>query len=222
MKKTTLVLAATLSVLACVTVGGCNGLGDWFSSKKVPLWNSQNFTGWTYYLEEPDVEFSNVWTIRDSVIHCTGQPFGYIRTRADHGNYKLHLEWRWLGGPLPDGAVRNSGVLLHMQEPGMIWPKCIEAQLMHGNAGDFWILGGAQVDQQKDVGKVAKQKPSQEHPIGQWNTYDILCEGTTITSHVNGVKMNQVTGASLTAGKICLQSEGAPIEFRNIYITALQ
>ena len=35
---------------------------------------------------------------------------------------------------------------------------------------------------------------------------------------LNGVLQNEGTDATLRAGWICLQSEGSPIEFRNIYI----
>ncbi len=38
---------------------------------------------------------------------------------------------------------------------------------------------------------------------------------------VNGEILNEGTGAEEVAGKICLQSEGGPIEFRNIRIKAL-
>ncbi|MHC4062585.1 MAG: family 16 glycoside hydrolase, partial [Planctomycetota bacterium] len=41
------------------------------------------------------------------------------------------------------------------------------------------------------------------------------------TLHVNGVLQNEGTKATDTSGKICLQSEGSPIEFRNIYIEHL-
>jgi hypothetical protein len=38
----------------------------------------------------------------------------------------------------------------------------------------------------------------------------------TIALRVNGDLVNYVTDTSASKGAICLQSEGAPIEFRNI------
>ena len=35
---------------------------------------------------------------------------------------------------------------------------------------------------------------------------------------INGVRQNRVTGSTDTQGRICLQSEGTPIEFRNVYL----
>ena len=59
---------------------------------------------------------------------------------------------------------------------------------------------------------------SSEKPAGEWNEYDILCKGDTIVCHVNGILQNEGTAATITSGWICLQSEGSPIEFRNIYV----
>ncbi|OPZ03690.1 MAG: hypothetical protein BWZ10_03275 [candidate division BRC1 bacterium ADurb.BinA364] len=190
------------------------------------LWNGRDFEGWTFYLNPPKsgeaVDPMNVWSIRDGAIHCLGAPNGYMRTLADYTNYKLHVEWRWV--PDPERAKgRNSGVLLHMSEPEAIWPKSIEAQLMAGNAGDFFVIGGTTV-KELDPGpegknrRVAKMGESAEKEIGEWNEYDILCKGDTIEVRVNGELKNRGTQASVQAGKICLQSEGAPIEFRNVYI----
>jgi hypothetical protein len=66
-----------------------------------------------------------------------------------------------------------------------------------------------------------RKQQSSEKPAGQWNTYEIYCEKDTIRCSVNGVLQNEGTAATLTAGWICLQSEGSPIEFRNIYIETL-
>ena len=46
--------------------------------------------------------------------------------------------------------------------------------------------------------------------------------GDVVRPYVNGKLMNEATGCQITAGKICLQSEGAPIEFRNITIERLK
>ncbi|HEC02656.1 MAG TPA: DUF1080 domain-containing protein, partial [Phycisphaerales bacterium] len=53
---------------------------------------------------------------------------------------------------------------------------------------------------------------------GQWNSYDIICDGKTITLFVNGLLQNKGADVDPSSGPISLQSEGSPIEFRNIYI----
>lgn len=191
----------------------------------VRLWNGKDFTGWTRFLGERGADPDKTWNIVNGVIHCAGKPAGYIRTDADYENYILHVEWRWAGGVWGG----NSGVLVHMSLPDMVWPKSIECQLAAGNAGDFWVIGGADFDEHRrneggraDGRRFRKLADSTEKPRGQWNEYDIVCKGNTIEAFVNGVKQNAATNTSVSKGKICLQSEGERIEFRNIYLRPIK
>jgi hypothetical protein len=195
------------------------------AGKRVLLWNGRDFTGWKLFLGKTDVDVKDVWSVRKGVIHCKGVPNGYMRTEKDYANYHLHLEWRWPGKPT------NSGVLLHMTGPDQVWPRCIESQLMSGHAGDFWLLFGTGITVDgKPYGNkpgnnyvnVKKKAPSSENPPGEWNTYDIYCIGATVRNVVNGVEQNYGTNASVSSGKICLQSEGSPIEFRNVFIIPIR
>jgi hypothetical protein len=182
--------------------------------KQINLWNGSDFSGLKFFLEDETVDPGTVWMIKDGVIHCTGIPAGYIYTKNEYSNYILQLEWRWAEEP------GNSGVLLHTQLPDKVWPKCIEAQLKSGNAGDFYLIGGTSIKEQKDKSKrrVEKLGASSEKTAGEWNSYHITCKGDSIILRVNDVLQNMGSGASVTSGKICLQSEGKPIEFRNIYL----
>ena len=47
-------------------------------SNSTALFNGQNLFGWTYHLETPDVKPGSVWSVKDGILHCTGQPAGYI------------------------------------------------------------------------------------------------------------------------------------------------
>ncbi len=203
------------------TVTGCQGLmGPTRPKAKTMLWNGKDFAGWELFIPDENVNVDDVWSVKDGVVHCKGVPNGYMRTKAEYADYRLHLEWRWPENPT------NSGVLLHACGPDQVWPLTIECQLMSGKAGDFVLINGpgitvdGQDKQNKDKQFVvaAKKQPSSEKPAGQWNSYDIHCEGDKITCYVNDVLQNEGTAATITSGWICLQSEGSPIEFRNIYI----
>lgn len=182
--------------------------------EQVVLFNGHDLTGWEFVLRDAAVDPHTVWSVEDGVIHCTGRPSGYMRTVEDYADYKLHLEWRW-----PE-RVGNSGVLLHMSLPDTVWPKSLEAQLNWGDAGDIWVIGGAEFKEhvEQSTRRTPKMKGSSEKPVGAWNTYEILCRGNTIKIYVNGVLQNIATETSVNSGKICLQSEGRPIEFRNVYL----
>ena len=60
-----------------------------------------------------------------------------------------------------------------------------------------------------------------EKAIGEWNEADIVCQGGKITVYINGQLQNECT-TNTTEGYIALQSEGGPIEFRNLYLTTIE
>ena len=200
---------ATGAVMVLLIAGGCT------PPEQTPLFNGQDLSGWAFVLRDKGVDPMTVWSVSEGVIHCTGEPYGYMRTEADYADYQLHVEWRW------PGEASNSGVLLHMSEPDKVWPRSIECQLMSGNAGDFVAFEGTGFKELVEGRVLKKQAESSEKPPGQWNTYEIVCRGNTIRVFVNGVLQNEATETTVSSGKICLQSEGRPIEFRNIYVEPL-
>ena len=56
---------------------------------------------------------------------------------------------------------------------------------------------------------------------GEWNVYDVVCVDGTVKLSVNGKFVNGVRNASIKKGYLCLESEGAEIQFRNIQIMEL-
>ena len=215
-----------LSVLMMIlsTVTGCQGMfGPTEPNKKIMLFNGKDMSGWKLFIPDENIDVDEIWSVRNGVVHCKGKPNGYMRTKDTYKNYKLHLEWRWPGEPT------NSGVLLHSSGEDKVWPRCIECQLKGGSAGDFVLINGTGItvdgkdmqDVNKQFVSVKKKQKSSEKPSGQWNSYDIYCDEGDIRCYVNDVLQNTGTDASDTSGWICLQSEGGPIEFRNIYIEPL-
>jgi hypothetical protein len=190
--------------------------------EKTMLWNGIDFAGWELYAREAGYDVTKTWSIENGVIRCEGKPAGYMRTEKDYADYLFHVEWRW---PEKGG---NNGVLVHMSGEDKVWPKSLECQLYSGNAGDFWVIGGLEIAEHAKGGtrvkgrRTLKLKDSSEKPIGQWNSYDIICKDDWIVVLVNGVLQNVGTKCSDKSGKICLQSEGTPIEYRNVYIEPLE
>jgi hypothetical protein len=192
------------------------------STNKAPrgaimLFNGKDLGNWVFTLKDPAVDPAGVFTVKEGVIHISGDPYGYMRTKEQYGDYKLHLEWRW------PAEATNSGVFIHAQEPDAIWPASIECQLAAGNAGDFICMSGTDMNERTDKSTkvVAKKAPSNEKPVGQWNTLEVICRDNTIEVSVNGSLQNKGTGITLSKGSICLQSEGKDIEFRNIFLVKL-
>jgi 3-keto-disaccharide hydrolase len=183
------------------------------------------------------------WTWKDGVIHCTGRPIGVIRTKTPVTNFELVAQWRHLqsGG--------NSGIFVWVPEavlkgiePGRLPRGGIEVQILdHGYAelhekktgkkGDFFTTHG-------DVFPVgtSKMKPfpptspngSRSFPtkrlskgVGQWNHYYVRGINGEIRLWVNGEEVSGGNGCSPASGYLCLESEGAPVEFRDLRIREL-
>jgi hypothetical protein len=64
--------------------------------------------------------------------------------------------------------------------------------------------------------------PPNEKPVGEWNLYQLIASGDTVEIIVNGKSMNKITGCNLSSGGIGIQSEGADIEVRKIFLQPLK
>lgn len=225
MKRYMLAIAAsvvTIALFAAATGASEGGDKPIVPEEKTMLWNGKDFAGWKLFTREPDHDVTKTWSVKNGLIRCEGKPAGYMRTEKDYADYHLHVEWRW---PSKGG---NNGVLVHMSGQDKVWPKSLECQLYSGNAGDFWVIGGLETAEHAKAGervrgrRTLKLKDSSEKKLGQWNAYDIICKDDWIVVMVNGILQNVATKCSDKSGKICLQSEGTPIEYRNIYIEPLE
>jgi Domain of Unknown Function (DUF1080) len=215
----------------------------------IRLFNGRDFSGWTAVLEKEGknadghMGLGDVFHIREGgVIFVDGKdaPYGYLRSEREFTNFRLHVEWRWTEAY----AKNNSGLYLrtapgHGPNDGWPWTYEVEnAHLEKFKVGDFVVIGydiaafktdPARIDDWGETlngfhGFVWKDAhrlriTDAEKPVGQWNAYDITVDGSAITVKLNGILVNEATGAAVVPGAIGLQVEGAPIEFRNIILT---
>lgn len=183
------------------------------------LFNGRNLDGWTMVFADGGVH-PDTFSVEGGIIMCSGNPAGYLRTEDSFENFVLSLDWRW--DPTTKEAG-NSGVLLRTIGPDKVWPKSLEAQLMHGNAGYFIGIDGYPVkgDAARTNGRVIAFSENAENPVGEWNRYVITVNGGHVTLEINGKVVNEATDVEVNRGTIGLQSEGTPIHFRNITIREL-
>ncbi|MDR0725025.1 MAG: DUF1080 domain-containing protein [Prevotellaceae bacterium] len=190
------------------------------AQKVEKLFNGKDLSGWNFVVDKSSEPLDKIFTVRDSVIHIKGT-LGYMYTEKKHGNYVLHVEWRW-----PSEAT-NSGIFVLIEDPKNPFPNGIECQLSAGNAGDLVLLGGSNLEEYKapPEGRPAfpvlkKTNPSSEKPVGEWNHANIFVHDGVINVFINGVHQNTAT-SKVKSGHIGLQSEGKDIQFRNVTITDL-
>ena len=212
-------------IAACLCGAGCTSQTGHVAGT-LPI--GDNLEAWEFYLADPQAEIQDVWAIKDGVLVCRGEPLGYLYTKKDYRDFVLKLQWRWP----PEKKPGKGGVLIRTTGEHKIWPKSLEAQLNAGDAGDFWGLAGygltgpeertRSFDHEK-FGKLTNVKKAKalEKPAGQWNSYEIIAEGDTVTLLINGEQVNRATGCAFDAGRICLTSEGDEIHFRNVVVTEI-
>jgi hypothetical protein len=217
MKKSMTITAMIMAAL--FVISGC-------SDNTNALFNGKDLNNWTIFTGDAGVDPASMFWVEDGMIRTSGKPNGYIRTTETFSNFKLHVEWRWLEEPV------NSGVLINVQGKDMIWPLAIECQLMHEHAGDLVLIGkGAGItvgdstylveSEENRYIIIPKKEAISELSPGEWNSYDITSLEGNIEVVVNGVLQNSGTGMALKEGNILLQSEGAPMQFRNITLEEL-
>jgi ketosteroid isomerase-like protein len=203
-------------------------------------------TGWRD-LGADDFEQVNcapdTWTWKEDGVHCTGKPVGVIRTKRSLQNLELSLEWRHLA----DGG--NSGVFLWAPpeaffgiEPGQLPRGGIEVQILdHGFRTRYEASGDRKGDWFSTDGDVfpvgtsrmvpfpptspngSRSFPKAAHSRGSpaWNHYYVRAIAGEVRLWVNGHEVSGGTRCVPASGHLCLESEGAPVEFRRLRIREL-
>ncbi len=199
------------------------------------LFNGKDLTGW--HIDVPDMDkdpnLKSPFFVRNGMLVSQGTPGGHIITDAVYKNYRLDVEYRFAGEP------GNCGVLVHASTPRALYkmfPKSIEVQLMHENAGDFWCIvedisvqdmekrRGAKEEWGTTEGKLRRilnLTDGSEKPVGQWNKVRIECLNSTVKVWVNADLVNLGFDCTAQEGQIALQAEGSEVEFRKVVLTTI-
>ena len=200
------------------------------------LFNGRDLTGWHADVPEMDTntQAKTPFIVRNGLLVSLGRPGGHLITDSVYQNYRLTVEYRFAGKP------GNCGLLVHASTPRALYkmfPKSIECQMMHQNAGDFWcIVEDIEVpDMEKRRGpkekwgitegkerRVKNLTDSSERPLGEWNTMTVECVGNTIKVWVNGDLVNDGFNCTASKGQIALQAEGSEVEFRKVLLAKLK
>jgi mono/diheme cytochrome c family protein len=189
------------------------------------LFNGKDFTGWGFLLgsnctPRPEgcgqTEPGTTFKVERGVIVCSGTPVGYMYPPKKYLNFTLRLEYRfepYPGMESDDQYYGNSGYLIFMKEH-RVFPDMIEVQGMNLEIMDIRASMRSTV---YTVDTEARKRAV--HPVGQWNTVEIVSKDGQVWNYLNGVLVSQVTHHEYTdPGYIGLQSEGAKIYWRNIRI----
>ena len=109
----------------------------------------------------------------------------------------------------------------------MLWPMSVECQIMEGDCGDYYLIGGTMGESpngnaQEDMPSRFVRTANFENPLPEWNTIEVICYDDKSEHYVNGHLVNQVIRLNVTEGKIALQTEAAEIFYQTVTLLPLK
>jgi hypothetical protein len=184
------------------------------------------------------------WT--NTFVHCTGDPIGVIRSVNTYTNFEMVAQWRHLqkGGNAGFYVWGTSESIKNLEKGiNAPFPVGIEIQVLdHGYTEQFEKQTGKKADWFTTHGDVfpvgggSSMKPfppvapggSRSFPrkqlskgVGEWNHYYVRCINGEVRLWVNGEEVSGGNDCKPNAGYLCIESEGAPIDFKDIRVREL-
>lgn len=185
---------------------------------------------------------ADTWTWKSGTVFCTGKPLGALRSVTPYTNFELVAQWRHLR------SAGNSGIFIWSPRAALdvlkrdTLPEGIEVQVLdHGYTAQYEKETGKKAEwftTNGDVFPVGKSRmkpfapsapggsrsfPRKNRSRGTpaWNHYYIRCLNGEIRLWVNGEEVSGGSECEPRMGHIALESEGAPVEFKDIRIREL-
>jgi hypothetical protein len=152
------------------------------------------FDGKSFDGWKTDAKTPKSWKIENGLLIVTGGSVNLYTTR-EYTNFIVKFQFR------PEKKGYNSG---------------------------FFLRGNNQINlAEKDVGrflvsKKTKPVPELHNPPGEWNEWEVTCDGPSVTLKVNGKLAWSIDDFKAVKGPIGLQAEGQHIDFKNLRIKELK
>jgi len=158
----------------------------------------------------------NVDTANHTLVCAGNGGHEWLRYNRELGNFLFHVEWRLTK---VEGAKNyNSGVFVRNNQNGAIW---YQAQVGSAGGGYWFGYDNPAVKQPISFNLHSKMTTNPVKPAGEWNTFDIRCQGPKIILKVNGVQASEFDECKNLKGYLGLEAEGSRIEFRHMRIKVL-
>jgi hypothetical protein len=239
-------VAAALVLAVCAAAIAQEGKDEGY----IALFNGKDLKDWQvkikgYALGE---NYGNTFRVEDGVLKVSydqypefGDRYGHLFYKHPFTNYRLRIEYRFVGEQAKGGAgwaFRNSGVMIHGQKPETMrkdqeFPVSIEVQFLGGR--------GTGERPTANLCTPGTDSTSKTYHGDQWVTVEVEVRGNTIKHIIDGetvlsyndpqldpkdpdAKAMLDAGAPklLTGGTISLQSESHPVEFRRVELLELK
>lgn len=181
-----------------------------------------------------------VW--KDGVVHCKGTPVGVLRSKKPYTNFELVAQWRHLR------SAGNSGIFVWSPLESINalklnqLPHGIEIQVLDlgyteqyekqtgkkadwfTTHGDVFPVGSSNMKPFPPAAPDGRRSFPTKHlskGVNQWNHYYVRCINGEVRLWVNGEEVSGGTNCEPRTGYLALESEGSPVEFRQLRIREL-
>ena len=209
--------------VAILLAAPCWSLADDVAGWK-SLFNGKDMSGWTVIDGPP-----TAWHVNDGLLSCGGggDGKGWLSTTDQYKNFELELEFR-----LPPGG--NSGIFLRAPHTGNPAYEGMEIQALDDDSPQY-----SKIEPWQHCGSLYGLAPAKLGALkkaGEWQKYDIVCDGQRVKVTLNGTLVIDANladfqderldnkshpGINRAEGFVGLQNHGSPVDFRNIRIRAL-
>lgn len=230
----------------------------------IPIFNGKDLDGWTPKIRgyECGDNFGDTFRVEDGLLKvgyegygdAFDKRFGHLFYKEKISHYILRIEYRFVGEQIQGGpgwAWRNSGVMLHGQDPKTMtldqeFPVSIEMQMLGGNGtkerpNANVCTPGTHIEMNGNlITRHCLNSSSQTYHGDQWVTVEIEVRGDEVIRHkidgevvleyqkpqldpndADAKKLIVDDNLRLTEGYFSLQSESHPIEFRSVELKRL-
>ena len=197
-------LIVCLAVPAAEAAEKAGAEGTW-----IPLFNGKDLTGWTPKFKGHALgeNYKNTFRVEDGVLKVCydqydsfGGTFGHLFYAKPFKNYRLRVEYRFVGDQVKGGpgwAFRNNGIMIHGQKPETMrkdqdFPASIEVQLLGGRGTgkrstlNLCTPGTHVVMDGKLVTRHVINSTSKTYHGDQWVIGEVEARGNTIEHIMDG------------------------------------
>tara|TARA_R110002050_G_scaffold287387_1_gene438565 strand:- start:213 stop:1001 length:789 start_codon:yes stop_codon:yes gene_type:complete len=203
----------------------------------IKLFNGENLDGWLVKINgyELNDNYNNTFRVENGTIKVSydeyenfTDQFGHLFYKTPFINYRLRLEYRFIGKQAPGGqswATKNSGIMIHSQSPeSMLLKQSFPLSL------EFQLLGGVNKNEQRPSGNlctpatnvVMDGKLITEHCITancktyygeEWIKAEVVVNNDSITHYINGKPV--ISYSNPTIGGEFLDATAEEIQAKN-------
>ena len=207
----------------------------------ISLFNGKDLNDWIIKIRGHEVgeNFGNTFRVNNGMIEVRydkyttfDNQFGHLFYKQPFSNYRLRVEYRFVGEQVPgapDWAIRNSGAMLHSQDPrtmpaGQDFPISIEFQFLGGLSNGMARSTGNMCSPGTNIvygGKLETRhcinSTSETFNGDQWVVAEAIVLGNKKVTHlINGKSVieysePQVGGGAVSGHNPAVKQDGKPL-----------